>query len=202
MERRRARTRDALLAAAQQLLSMRPAEGVNIDEIVEIADVAKGTFYNYFVDKEAIVREVEEAARTHLEALIAQTNAGVADAGVRMARAFCAALGFALSDPHRAMTLLRISPHATDPDTPINMGVRRDVRSGLDSGRFKFVTEEAGVVLALSVIQGGVSRTLDLQEAHKVEALGESLGASLLVALGIERDEAMAIVKEAMAPLV
>jgi AcrR family transcriptional regulator len=201
MERRRARTREALLGAAQQLLSTRSADGVNVDEIVELADVAKGTFYNYFTDKEAIVREVEDGARTHLEDLVAQTNAGIEDAAVRVARAFAAVLSFARSEPIRAATLLRMSPNETNPDRPINVGVRQDIVRGLKSGRFSHCTQESGVVLVIAVMQGGLSRALAVTGSKKVVALGEHLGLSLLLGLGMSADEALPIVREAMSRL-
>jgi len=199
VERRRARTREALLSAAQQLLSTRPAEAVNVDEIAELADVAKGTFYNYFADKDALVREVEESARAELERRIAETNLDIADPAERMARAFAAMLNWSLADPTKARTVLRMAPHFADPDQPINAGVRRDIHTGVADGRFAGVTDEAGVVLALSVISGGANRALDIVQTRKVRALGENLAEALLVALGVKRDDAAVLAKAAMA---
>lgn len=201
MERRRARTREALLSAAHSLLATRPAEAVNVDEIVELADLAKGTFYNYFADKDALVRELEQSARKDLENLIARTNAGQSDAAARVSQAFASALIWALADPMRARTLMRMTPHFADPEAPINAGVRRDIRDGTAAGRFQGTTNEAGVVLVLSVISGGVNRALDLEQPKKVRALGESLSTALLVALGLEREEAAALSQRAMIAL-
>jgi AcrR family transcriptional regulator len=199
VERRRARTREALLNAAQQLLSTRPAEAVNIDEIAELADVAKGTFYNYFADKDALVREVEESVRAELEQRIAAMNDGVEDSAERAARAFAAMLNWSLADPIKARTLLRMTPHFADPDAPSNSGVVRDVRAGLAEGRFTGITDEAGVVLMLSVLTGGVNRALDLVQGKKVRLLGESLAKALLVALGLQHSDAEAVATRAMA---
>jgi hypothetical protein len=54
-------------------------------------------------------------------------------------------------------------------------------------------------VLSLSVISGGANRALDLVHTRKVRALGENLAEALLVALGVERDDAAALAKAAMA---
>jgi len=199
MERRRARTRDALIAAAQRLLAERAPDAVNIDEIVEIADVAKGTFYNYFTDKDALIQEVEAIARQRIEEIISSANQGVDDAATRVARAFAAGVGWAAAHQDQARMLMRMTPHFTDPDAPINAGVRRDVHDGLTSGRFTALTEEAGVVLVLSVMHGGINRALDLEQPAKVRAFGVHLSAGLLVGLGLERDEAVALASEAMA---
>ena len=53
LDRRKARTRDALIRAAQTLI----AEGrtnVPIVEITQVADVGMGSFYNHFESKEQL----------------------------------------------------------------------------------------------------------------------------------------------------
>ena len=54
-ERRRVETRDRLYDAAVRLLSELQFESVTVEMITEAADVGKGTFFNYFSNKEAIV---------------------------------------------------------------------------------------------------------------------------------------------------
>jgi AcrR family transcriptional regulator len=198
IERRRTRTREALLNAAQQLLSTRAAGAINVDEITELADVAKGTFYNYFTDKDALIREAEESARRELEQRIAECNANISDPAARVARAFAAMLDWSLAEPLKARTVLRMSPHFADPDAPLNSGVRADVHGGVANGRFSVISDEAGVVLVLGIISSGVNRALDLGQKAKAHALGENLAEALLVALGLERTDATRIAKSAM----
>jgi AcrR family transcriptional regulator len=54
-ERRRQETRERLFEAAVRLLSEREFEAVTVEAITEAADVGKGTFFNYFSSKEAVV---------------------------------------------------------------------------------------------------------------------------------------------------
>lgn len=54
-ERRKTQTRAALLRAAMSLFRERGLYGTRIADITEVADVAKGVFYNYFPTKEAVV---------------------------------------------------------------------------------------------------------------------------------------------------
>jgi TetR/AcrR family transcriptional regulator, cholesterol catabolism regulator len=54
-ERRRAETRERLYEAAMQLLTERDFEQVTVEMITDAADVGKGTFFNYFENKEAVV---------------------------------------------------------------------------------------------------------------------------------------------------
>ena len=54
-ERRRQETRERLFEAAVRLLSEREFEAVTVEAITEAADVGKGTFFNYFPNKEAVI---------------------------------------------------------------------------------------------------------------------------------------------------
>lgn len=54
-ERRRAETKERLFEAAVRLLSQHAFEAVTVEMITEAADVGKGTFFNYFENKEAII---------------------------------------------------------------------------------------------------------------------------------------------------
>jgi hypothetical protein len=49
-DRRRLETRQALLDASHTLLASRNLDALSVDQIAMRADVAKGTFYNYFAD--------------------------------------------------------------------------------------------------------------------------------------------------------
>ncbi len=54
-ERKRIETRERLFEAALALLSERDFDAVTIEMITEAADVGKGTFFNYFANKEALI---------------------------------------------------------------------------------------------------------------------------------------------------
>ncbi|MFJ9909043.1 TetR/AcrR family transcriptional regulator [Streptomyces sp. NPDC101152] len=63
-ERKKQRTRDALLRAAVELFTTRGYEGTTVDDIAEAVDVSQRTFFRYFAGK-------EEAALA-LEALVVE----------------------------------------------------------------------------------------------------------------------------------
>jgi AcrR family transcriptional regulator len=67
-ERRRARTRADILMAARRVFAQRGYHDASIAEITEQADVAVGTFYLYFRDKdEAFLTVMEEGLRETIE---------------------------------------------------------------------------------------------------------------------------------------
>src|SRR6478736_4483352 len=57
-QRARAERRTAVLAAAQRIFAEKGYSGTSIDDIIEAADIARGTFYLYFESKRAIFDEL------------------------------------------------------------------------------------------------------------------------------------------------
>lgn len=56
-ERKKERTKQKILSSAMELIQKHDFETVTMEQIAEAADVAKGTLYNYFPAKEAILAE-------------------------------------------------------------------------------------------------------------------------------------------------
>lgn len=56
-ERRKERTKQSIVNAAMQLIREHGYDATTMEQIAEEADIAKGTLYNYFSVKEAIVSE-------------------------------------------------------------------------------------------------------------------------------------------------
>jgi AcrR family transcriptional regulator len=57
-ERKKQKTRQRLLERAWDLFQERGYDDTTVEDITEAADVAKGTFFNYFATKEAILDEI------------------------------------------------------------------------------------------------------------------------------------------------
>ena len=196
-DRRKLATRQALLDATIALLSSRSMDAPTVDEIAMRADVAKGTFYNYFADKDALERELASQVRVRVESEIARTNEGVSDPAERIARAFCCVLHFCLGAPEQAAAMMRLFPHATDPAAPINSGVRGDVTEGLAQGRIFAASEDVAVASIVAVFMAGVNRVLDLPSSNaRMFAIG--MGSILLHGLGISRSQAKRIMAQAV----
>ena len=57
-ERKKQETRQRLLECAWQLFQERGYDDTTVEDITEAADVAKGTFFNYFATKEVLLDEI------------------------------------------------------------------------------------------------------------------------------------------------
>ncbi len=196
-ERRKLATRDALLNAARSLLVSRSMDALSVDEIVERADLARGTFYNYFPDKDALERELASQSRARIEGEIARVNEGVIDPAQRIARAFLSVLHLGITAPQEATAMRRLFPRATDPAAPINSGVRRDAAEGMAQGRIVATSEDVVVAYVMGVFTAGLNRALDLP-AGRVRQFAQGLGTILLHGLGLKRAEAERIMRDAI----
>src|SRR5262245_55771656 len=77
--RRKARTRANLIAAARRLFAGRGVERTTIAEIAEHAEIAIGSFYNYFSTKDELLDEVIEEALSEQLHLLQLRQAQVSD---------------------------------------------------------------------------------------------------------------------------
>lgn len=77
-ERKKERTRRQLLEVALALFFEKGIYWTKIEDITERADVGKGTFYQYFETKEALLQELLQQG---LDELLELTREAVADAG-------------------------------------------------------------------------------------------------------------------------
>lgn len=191
------RTRAALIAAGRRLYSQRPVDAVTVDDIVQAAAVGKGSFYNHFADRDALVRAISSEIRAHVEAAITRANADVQDPARRMARAVCSYLRFALDGAEAAGVLVRIHSGHTSMSAPLNRGLVEDIEHGLDSGRFVVPTVEAGVLYVLGVTQLALVRIVQEPSLALAVALSQQMCALTLRGLGVPAAEADLIAAQA-----
>ncbi|MFF7351268.1 TetR family transcriptional regulator [Streptomyces filipinensis] len=77
-ERKKQRTREALLRAALELFTTRGYEHTTVDEIAEAADVSPRTFFRYFAGKEDAAFAVQGMTEEHFVAAVRGRPAGEA----------------------------------------------------------------------------------------------------------------------------
>ncbi|MET9907411.1 TetR family transcriptional regulator [Streptomyces sp. NPDC006476] len=77
-ERKKQRTRDALLRAAVELFTTRGYEGTTVDDIAEAVDVSQRTFFRYFAGKEEAALALQELVVTRFVEAVRERPAGEA----------------------------------------------------------------------------------------------------------------------------
>ncbi|MGW1195199.1 TetR/AcrR family transcriptional regulator [Streptomyces sp. NPDC002536] len=77
-ERKKARTRDALIRSALELIAHKGYEGTTVDEIAAAADVSQRTFFRYFANKEEVALAVQDMVEAQFLAALCARPPGEA----------------------------------------------------------------------------------------------------------------------------
>ncbi|WP_311209478.1 MULTISPECIES: TetR/AcrR family transcriptional regulator [unclassified Aeromicrobium] len=187
-DKRRARTRAALIEAAQGLL-VEGRLGVPIQEVTERADVGIGTFYNHFASKDELFAAAIESALSQWAESLDAVDDGTTDPAALFARSFRLTGRLHRLEPQISRVLLS-QGHALS-QSPDGMGprARRDIRAAQEAGRFLDMDlDRAMVVVTGAMIELGhlLHERPGLDEAETVDGVTSDV----LVALGLERAEA------------
>jgi len=198
-DRRRIRTRAALIDAARRVFAERGIAAATIQEIADTADVAKGSFYNHFDSREDILRAVAAAT---LDALGQRLDRDVreqeTDPARVIARSLLSTLRICSEDPTLGGFVLRSAELLDLAESALGSRARRDLTAGRTSGRFRFddletvITAIAGASLAL--LRGRLNGDLEPDAEPRLVGLA-------LRMLGVAPEEADALVEEARTAL-
>lgn len=187
---RKERTRESLLRAGRMLFAQRPVDSVSIDELVLVAKVAKGSFYNHFEDREALAHSLASEIRSLLNNRVEALNADVSDPAMRVARGLAAFFGYAAVEPEGAMALARIHGPDSSTEAPHNAPVVDDMGRGIASGRFRIPTAEAGVILVVSIGMAGLLRIVREPSLTVAVSITQQLVMLTLRGLGVPEPDA------------
>lgn len=199
VERRRQQTHDALVAAAREVFASRGVDGTTIADITEAADVAKGSFYNYFDTKADVLRAVVTTTLAELgDALDRLTEPLQQDPARVIAVCVRHTLRACVEDPTTGWFLLRAGDLLSVGEAAIGPFGRRDIGRGVQSGRFQVDDAE----LAGTLIGGAMGAVLRRRLLGELEpAADQTLAFHALQVLGVPEDQARRIAGEELPPL-
>jgi AcrR family transcriptional regulator len=152
VERRKARTRAALLSAARQLFASQGMEQTAIAEIAERADVATGSFYNYFAGKEQLLEALLEEELSHQRVLLRSRQDQVEDPAEKISIAHRHLIRVGKTDPDWAWLILRLDVPYRAAWATLGQAASDDLQAGLAAGRFDVANPE----LALTASGGAL----------------------------------------------
>ena len=119
-ERKKEETKERIFNAAMKLFKTRGYEETTIDDITAKADVAKGTFFNYFPKKDSVLQYLSEQWLEEVEDKIAAEFQGATPNRDRMIAAFVEIARFYEEDREFSRHVFRSwIDRAYDEDDPI-----------------------------------------------------------------------------------
>ena len=195
-QRRKERTRAALVHAAQALLAGGRTD-VPIVEITQAADVGMGSFYNHFESKDQLFQvAVEDALEAH-GALLERLTDGVEDPAEVFACRFRLTGRLHRRQPQLSKVLLHNAPALARSDRGLAPRAVRDLEAATQAGRFTVADPE----LALTVVAGAtlcLGQLLHDQPGRDDATATDQVTEDLLRMLGLPREEAQRICARAL----
>lgn len=182
--------RQAILEAGEHVLGADLRECVAVDKIAARAGLAKGTVYNYFVDKTALVEAVTQRVEARVVERIGRAMSGRPSAGARLVAAICCMFETAAQFPQEAVILERRSGGGAGSRHSL---IGALILAELKSEEFDHLAEagarRAAMILILSAIFSGM-REVACGRIRWGEAEILALIRRCLAALGMGKDEA------------
>lgn len=105
---KRERTRIALIEAAIDVLAEKGLEGCSIDELMRVAGMARGTFYNYFQTREDVIGAVSDHIREKIHDTVISRVPGEYNSETILACIVYGFIKYGLDHPKIGWTLVRI----------------------------------------------------------------------------------------------
>ena len=159
-EQQRLRTREAILNAATELLAVKPIEAISINELVALAGVAKGSFYNHFPDKDSLANLASTHIRKQYQRKIMALNAGITDPASQIVRGICSFIQTSIENPRLAAVLLRGDDWITAGNHPLNEYIQHSIEAGINQKIFLERTRHHGIILILGTSRISIMRLL------------------------------------------
>ncbi|WP_062991376.1 TetR/AcrR family transcriptional regulator [Nocardia anaemiae] len=199
LERRKARTRAALVSAAQSFLAA-GKPNVPILEITQAADVGMGSFYNHFHSREDLFHAaIEEALDLHGATLDVLTE-GMDDPAHIFAQSFRLTGRLHRRNPTLSKVLLNHGLALVSSTKGLAPRARRDIEEAVRAGRFQV----RDVELAMTIVAGAslcLGQLLHDNPERDDAAAADEVTEDLLRMFGIPADEAREICQRPLPPI-
>lgn len=191
LERRKQRTRAALIQAAQALI----AEGrlnVPILEITQAADVGMGSFYNHFDSKEALFEAAVADVLDNHGALLDQLTESIDDPAEKFACSFRMTGRLFRRRPQESRILLVNGLSLLGSDRGLGPRAVRDIAAGVAAGRFTVDDPKLALAVAAGALLG-LGKLLQLEPERDDAAAADRVTEDVLRLFGLPAEEARRI---------
>lgn len=199
-DRRKARTRAALIAAAQRLLAEQGGTEASIQQITDTADVGFGSFYNHFTSKaELFDAAISQALSDHAEVL-RRATAHLDDPAEVFAASVRLTARLRGTHPRVSKILLHTGLPYLVAGRGMPMHALRDLEAAHAAGRLDIGVPEVAVACVGGALLGAL-QLLDARPDLDPDAAIEQVTVNLLRMFGLDAAEARRLATRPLPPL-
>jgi AcrR family transcriptional regulator len=183
---RRARMRGRLIAAAARVIADRGSDSATIEEFIQAAGVARGTFYNHFKTREELLDALWTSIGHDPFLEIQRACGGFTDPVERLAAMTRLVLLRAIDDPTWGWLIVALSADEATLNDDLRAYPRPDLRAGERAGRFRYDSEAGATDLVVGTMRTALKALL---EEGREPDYPRTLCRMILLALGVNRIE-------------
>lgn len=195
---RRERTRRKLLKAAAEVLAKYGDQKPTIEDFVEAAGVARGTFYNYYATVQDLHEDLWEYVGRDPFRALQDTCASIEGPAERFASK--ARLVLHLADDNNAWgwVIYSLSRADADVNRDLRMYPRSDLMAALAAQQFNFTDIETATDMTVGTLRHALQTVLLQRQILPVPVYASSITEMLLRAFGVEAEDAEKMVAQTL----
>ena len=199
LERRKMRTRAALIRAAQTFVAAGKLN-VPVLEITQAADVGMGSFYNHFDSKEELFQAAVNEVLDELGAILDKLTGEGEDPAETFARSFRLVGRLFRRRPEMSRVLLNTGLTLISADRGLAPRALRDIDAATRAGRFSVDDPLLALAVAGGALMGLGQLLHDQPERDDAEA-ADRVTRDVLIMFGLPADEAAEICRRPLPDL-
>jgi AcrR family transcriptional regulator len=199
LERRKMRTRAALIRAAQSFIASGKVN-VPVLEITQAADVGMGSFYNHFDSKEQLFQAAVNDVLDAHGALLDKLTEGDEDPAATFARSFRLTGRLFRRRPEFSRVLLNSGLTLISSDRGVAPRALRDIEAATRAGRFSVDDPMLALAVAGGALMGLGQLLFDQPNRDDAEA-ADGVTRDVLIMFGMSADKAMEICRRPLPDL-
>ena len=179
--KKRERTRSAILDSAISVFADKGFEATTILDVTNHADLANGTFYNYYQNKEELLRDVAAGLALEITGRINDEMEGLSHGPTRVALATARLLQIARREPEWLDVFLESVFIVPELQSASVQYLRQDLEIGIEQGHFSIEINLLLINQILSLIRAALLMDRDMSDAtikQTCEAMLRLLGST------------------------
>ena len=186
-QKQRQQVRARLVLSSPELVAIKPANEIKVEDLTERAQVSRGAFYKCFRSVDDLLNVSAKQAGDELVQPLISAGSTITNIPMRMATKTRMAMRLLTRMPLLAKVMLKTEWPFKDVHHKGYKDIQNDVAQGIGQGCFTSMPVEIATNLVISTLRGAVQEMLDSPQPPEYE---EQVIYHLLLSLGVDAKSA------------
>jgi AcrR family transcriptional regulator len=189
---------ESLLLSASDLAKDTAIENIEIEDLVNKAQVSHSTFYKVFHSVDGLFKKLGQRLASELLQHILSETTEISDVALRVAIKTRKGLLIATQSPYLASLGLKAGWPSSNPNDILYKDIEKDFIEGVKQGYFTDISPSIGVNIILGCLRGGARDIIE--KKHSAE-YADKVIFQLLISLGVDSKTADKVSKSSATEL-